>query len=66
MSCGILCSAHQKWYSAYIHTHVFRINCNRNPGGGGADLPPPRANAYTCKKSMGGNSHNFWTFLEVY
>ena len=25
-------------------------------GGGGADLPPTHANAYTHKKSMGGNS----------
>ena len=25
--------------------------------------PQPRANAYTCKKSMGGNSYNFCIFL---
>ena len=32
---------------------------------GGADLPPPRANAHTCKKSMGGNSDKFCIFLNV-
>ena len=26
---------------------------------GGADLPPPRTDAYTRKKSMGGSSDNF-------
>ena len=30
-----------------------------SPSPGGAELPPPRANAYTRKKSMGGNSDNF-------
>ena len=29
------------------------------------DLPPPCANAYTRKKSMGGNSDNFCIFLNV-
>ena len=33
---------------------------------GRADLPRPRANAYTRKKSMGGNSDNFCIFLNVY
>ena len=37
-----------------------------NPGGrGGTDLPPPCANAYTSKKSMGGNSDKFCIFLNV-
>ena len=31
--------------------------------GGGADLPQPRTNAYTRKKSMGGNSANSCIFL---
>ena len=35
-------------------------------GLGGADPPPPRANAYTRNKSMGGNSDNFCIFLNVY
>ena len=30
-----------------------------------SDLPPPHANAYTCKKSMGGNSDNFCVFPNV-
>ena len=29
------------------------------PMGGGSDLPPPRANEYARKKSMGENSVNF-------
>ena len=36
-----------------------------SPGGAGADLPPPRANAHTRKKSMGENSDNFRLFLNV-
>ena len=32
---------------------------------GAADLPPSRANTYTRKKSMDGNSDNFGTFLNV-
>ena len=35
-------------------------------GLGGADPPPPHANAYTRNKSMGGNSDNFCIFLNVY
>ena len=30
MSCGILSSAHQKWYSTYINTHLFRIKVGIN------------------------------------
>ena len=34
--------------------------------GRGGGLPPPRANPYTRKKSMGVNSDDFSIFLIVY
>ena len=43
-----------------IEIVTFNIACLFNPGG--ADLPPLRANGYTRKKSMGGNSGNDGNF----
>ena len=34
-----------------------------SPGVGGADLPQPRVNAYTHKKSMGGNSDSEFFYI---
>ena len=42
------------------------IYSNRWEGGGRGGLPPPRANPYTRKKSMGVNSDDFSIFLIVY
>ena len=58
-----------QWTSLSGEGHILRgvgILTPFDPGAGGADLaPPPRANAYSRKKSMGGNSDNFCIFLNV-
>ena len=61
----------EKEWDAFIAPHFGRkVPQERkltlfNPGGGEV-LPQLHANAYTRKKSMGGNSDNFCIFLNVY
>ena len=58
-----------------IHLGIYKNDQNFHPlifygytrlRGVGADLPQPRANAYARKKSMGGNSDDFFIILSIY